>query len=218
MTDITPDLLLKAYAHGVFPMAKARDDNEVFWVQPKLRGVIPLNTFHISKSLQKRLRRGLYTVTVDRSFPQVIAACAKAVAGREDTWINNKIAKIFSDLFSSGLVHSIETWQDDELVGGLYGLAMGGAFFGESMFTVANDASKVALCHLVGILKRGNYALLDTQFLTDHLKQFGAIEISQKEYLTQLSTALAQQGEFGAPLDQGELEIVLSSQPKTQTS
>jgi leucyl/phenylalanyl-tRNA--protein transferase len=218
MTDITPDLLLKAYACGVFPMAKDRDDNEVFWVQPKLRGVIPLNTFHVSKSLQKRLRRGMYTVTVDRAFPQVIAACAKAAVGREDTWINNKIAKLFSDLFSAGLVHSIETWRDGELVGGLYGLAMGGAFFGESMFTVANDASKVALCHLVGILKRGNYALLDTQFLTDHLKQFGAIEISQKEYLTQLSTALAQQGEFGAPLDQGELEIVLSSQPKTQTS
>jgi len=218
MTDITPDLLLKAYAYGVFPMAKARDDTEVFWVQPKLRGVIPLNAFHISKSLQKRLRRNTYAVTVDQAFPEVIAACAEVAVGREDTWINDQITALFSDLFSAGLVHSVETWRDGQLVGGLYGLAMGGAFFGESMFTTANDASKVALCHLVGILKRGNYALLDTQFLTDHLKQFGAIEVSQKEYLNQLSAALAQQGEFGEPLTQGELEIVLSSQPNTQTS
>lgn len=218
MTDITPDLLLKAYAYGVFPMAKARGDAEVFWVQPKLRGVIPLDAFHVSKSLQKRLRKGTYTVTVDRAVPQVIAACAKTTVGREDTWINEQIEELFGNLFAAGLVHSVETWRGDELVGGLYGLAMGAVFFGESMFSTADDASKVALCNLVGILKRGNYVLLDTQFLTDHLKQFGAIEINQEKYLIQLNAALAQQGEFGEPLPQGELEAVLSSHPRTQTS
>ena len=218
MTEITPDLLLKAYAYGVFPMAKARDDSAIYWVQPKLRGVIPLGDFHVSRSLRKRLRRQTYTVTVDKAFSQVIAACAKQTEGRGDTWINNEIEHLFGGLFDVGLAHSVETWLNDELVGGLYGLAMGAAFFGESMFSRADDASKVALCNLVGILKQGNYVLLDTQFLTDHLKQFGAIEIEHKEYLSQLSSALAQQGEFGNPLPHGELELELSSQPKTQMS
>ena len=218
MTEITPDLLLKAYAYGVFPMAKARDDSEIYWVQPKLRGVIPLDDFHVSRSLRKRLRRETYTVTVDQAFSEVIAACAKETDGRGDTWINKEIERLFGDLFDVGLAHSVEAWLDGELAGGLYGLAMGAAFFGESMFSRADDASKVALCNLVGILKCGNYVLLDTQFLTDHLKQFGAVEIDQKEYLSQLSSALAQQGEFGEPLAQGELERELSSQPKTQTS
>ncbi len=218
MTEITPDLLLKAYAYGVFPMAKARDDNEIFWVQPKLRGVIPLNKFHVSRSLRKRLRRESFTVTVDKAFSQVIAACAKPADGRGETWINKEIERLFSDLFDVGLAHSVETWSNGKLVGGLYGLAMGAAFFGESMFAQEDDASKVALCNLVGILKRGNYVLLDTQFLTDHLKKFGAIEIDHKEYLSKLSAALAQQGEFGNPLPQGELELELSSQPKTQMS
>jgi leucyl/phenylalanyl-tRNA--protein transferase len=218
MTDITPELLLKAYAYGVFPMAKTRGDSDVFWVQPKLRGVIPLDAFHIPKSLRKRLRQKTFTVTVDRAFPEVIAACAQTTPERVDTWINDQIMNLFGDLYAVGLAHSIETWKDGELVGGLYGLAMGSAFFGESMFTHMDDASKVALCHLVGILKSGNYTLLDTQFITDHLKQFGAIEINQKDYLSQLSTALARQGKFGEPLPQGELEGVLASQPSTHTS
>lgn len=218
MTDITPELVLKAYAYGVFPMAKARNETDVFWVQPKLRGVIPLEAFHVSRSLRKQLRRGAFTITVDRAFPEVIARCAAATVEREDTWINEQIVGLFSDLFDAGLVHSVEAWEGGKLVGGLYGLAMGAAFFGESMFTISSGASKIALCHLVGILKRGNYVLLDTQFITDHLKQFGAIEVSQKDYLAQLSAALAQQGEFGEPLSQGELELVLSSQPSTQIS
>ena len=218
MTDITPELVLKAYAYGVFPMAKTRGDSDVFWVQPKLRGVLPLDAFHIPKSLRKRLRQGTFTVTVDTAFPEVIARCAKATAGRSDTWINDQIMNLFGDLYDAGLVHSVETWKDGKLAGGLYGLAMGAAFFGESMFTRVGDASKVALCHLVGILKSGNYALLDTQFITDHLKQFGAIEIGQKDYLAQLSAALARQGEFQGPLPHGELERVLFSQPSTQTS
>lgn len=218
MTDITPALLLKAYACGIFPMAKTRVDKDVFWVQPKLRGIIPLNDFHVSRSLRKRLRQNKYTVKVDTAFPEVLAGCAEQTSLRSDTWINSQIKEIFSSLFDAGVTHSVEAWKEGQLVGGLYGLTIGAAFFGESMFTRADDASKVALCHLVGILKRGNYVLLDTQFTTDHLKQFGAIEISQKDYLTKLSAALSRQGKFGEPLSQSDLERILSSQPSTQTS
>lgn len=218
MTEITADLLLKAYAYGVFPMAKSRADEKVFWVQPKQRGVIPLDQFHVSRSLRKTLRQGKFTVTVDRAFDAVMDLCAEPMPGREETWINDKIVELFVDLHQAGLAHSIETWRGNELVGGLYGLHMGGAFFGESMFSRTEDASKVALCNLVGILKRGNFTLLDTQFITDHLKTFGAIEIPQKEYLAQLSTALSQYGQFGPPLDQRALDAALFSQPNTQIS
>ncbi|MDX2223704.1 MAG: leucyl/phenylalanyl-tRNA--protein transferase [Rhodospirillaceae bacterium] len=218
MTDLTPDLVLKAYAYGVFPMAKSRADRTVFWVQPRLRGVIPLDRFHVPRSLRKRLRRGDYRVTVDRDFKGVLAGCAAQAPGREDTWINDKIVALFTDLHRAGLAHSIETWRDDELVGGLYGLAMGGAFFGESMFSRADDASKVALCQLVGIMKKGGFRLLDTQFITDHLKQFGAVEIPQKDYLTDLSAALAHLGSFQGPLEPDELAAVLFSHDSTQIS
>ncbi|MEQ9449909.1 MAG: leucyl/phenylalanyl-tRNA--protein transferase, partial [Rhodospirillaceae bacterium] len=169
MTDITPELVLKAYAYGVFPMAKSRGDSDVFWVQPKLRGIIPLDEFHVPRSLKKRLRKETFTVTVDKAFPDVIAGCAQSAEDRSDTWINDRIVGLFTHLHHAGLVHSVEAWKDGKLAGGLYGLAMGGAFFGESMFTRENDASKVALCHLVGILKWGDFTLLDTQFITDHL-------------------------------------------------
>lgn len=218
MTEITADLLLKAYAYGVFPMAKSRADEKVFWVQPKQRGVIPLDEFHVSRSLRKTLRKGKFTVTCDRAFDAVMDMCAEPMPGREETWINDKIVELFVDLHQAGLAHSIETWRGNELVGGLYGLAMGTAFFGESMFSRTEDASKVALCHLVGIMKRGGFTLLDTQFITDHLKQFGAIEIPQKEYLIQLSAALSQHAAFGPPLSQPELDAVLFSQPMTQIS
>ena len=209
MTDITSELVLKAYAYGVFPMAKSRQDADVFWVQPKLRGVIPLDQFHVPRSLRKRLRKGTYEVRINTAFNAVMAGCAEATEVRADTWINDRIIHLFNELHDAGLAHSVETWADGELVGGLYGLAMGAAFFGESMFSRATDASKVALCHLVAILKAGDFMLLDTQFITDHLKQFGAVEISQKEYLSQLSTALARQGRFAGPLSQAELEAVL---------
>ncbi len=218
MTDITPDLLLKAYAYGVFPMAKSRGDTDVFWVQPKLRGVLPLESFHLSRSLRKRMRQGEFSVTVDTAFDAVMAGCAEAAEGRPDTWINDRIIALFNDVHRAGLAHSVEVWRDDELVGGLYGLAMGAAFFGESMFSRVTDASKVALTHLAGILIKGDFTLLDTQFITDHLKRFGAIEISQEDYLTQLGTALTRQGRFGPPLSQGDLEAVLLSHRSTQTS
>jgi leucyl/phenylalanyl-tRNA--protein transferase len=211
MTDITAELVLKAYTYGVFPMAKSRGDTDVFWVQPKLRGVIPLDQIHISRSLRKTLRRGVFEVTVNRDFAGVMAGCAESTTHRADTWINNRIIDLFNELHDAGLAHSVECWADGKLAGGLYGLAMGAAFFGESMFSRATDASKVALVHLAGILKAGQFTLLDTQFITDHLKQFGAIEISQKEYLAQLSAALARQGTFGAPLTYDRLEALLVS-------
>ena len=218
MTDITADLVLKAYAYGVFPMAKSRGDEDIFWVQPKLRGVIPLDAFHVPKSLRKTLRRGHFTVTVDRDFQGVMAGCAEAGEGRPDTWINDRIVSLFTELHAAGVAHSVETWADGKLVGGLYGLAMGAAFFGESMFCRATDASKIALCNLVGIMKRGDFMLLDTQFITEHLKRFGAVEITQKDYLAQLGAALTREGRFGPPLDQRALEDALFSQRNTQIS
>ena len=217
-TDITPELVLKAYAYGVFPMAKSRGDTDVFWVQPKLRGVLPLDDFHVPRSLKKRLRQGKFTVTIDQDFAGVLAGCAESAEGRTDTWINDRIIQLFMALHQAHVAHSIEVWEDGALVGGLYGLAMGSAFFGESMFSRVTDASKVALCHLVGILKAGGFTLLDTQFITDHLKRFGTIEISQQEYLAQLSAALTRKGTFDGPLDQRGLEAVLFSQRITQTS
>ncbi len=217
-TEITADLLLKAYAYGDFPMAKSRGDTDVFWVQPKLRGVLPLDAFHLPRSLRKRLRQGSFTVTIDQDFIGVMAGCAEATETRADTWINDRIIQLFTELYEAGVAHSVEVWKDDVLVGGLYGLAMGSAFFGESMFSRETDASKVALTHLVGLLKQGGFTLLDTQFITDHLKQFGTIEISQQEYLAQLSEALTQKGRFEGPLSQRDLEAVLLSQRNTQIS
>ena len=219
---ITPELVLKAYAYGVFPMAKSRNDAEVFWVQPKLRGVLPLDQFHLSRSLRRTMRRGTFRVTVDADFAGVMEGCAESKEGRLDTWINDHIVGLFIHLHEAGLAHSIEVWRDDAdaaplLVGGLYGLAMGSAFFGESMFSRTTDASKVALTHLAAILIKGGFTLLDTQFLTDHLKSFGAIEIPQKDYLAQLGAALARKGEFGTPAAQPDLEALLS-QRSTQTS
>ena len=183
MTDITAELVIKAYTYGVFPMAKSRQDTDVFWVQPKLRGVIP-STSSTSPIRSASACAGALSPSPSMpAFAGVMAGCAESAEGRADTWINDRIIGLFTELYDAGLAHSIETWEGDALVGGLYGLAMGAAFFGESMFSRATDASKVALCHLAGILKTGGFVLLDTQFITDHLKQFGAVEISQKEYL-----------------------------------
>lgn len=215
---ITPELVLKAYAYGVFPMAKSRDAQDVFWVQPKLRGVLPLEAFHVPRSLKKTLRQGRFTVTVDTDFAGVLEGCAESTAVRSDTWINDHIMSLFTQLHDAGLAHAVEVRQDGDLVGGLYGLAMGSAFFGESMFSRVTDASKVALVHLVAILRKGGFTLLDTQFITDHLKRFGAVEIPQKAYLSQLSAALAQQGHFAGPADDSDVDAVLLSQRKTQMS
>lgn len=186
------DLLIKAYASGIFPMADARDDPETFWVEPKTRAIIPLDHFRMSRSLRKTIRSDRFRVTVDTAFAKVIAICAAEAGDRRETWINAEIEEAFNQLHRLGHAHSVECWLPDEergqeiLVGGLYGLAIGGAFCGESMFSRARDASKVALAWLVARLKAGGFALLDCQFMTDHLASLGAIEISQEAYLQDL--------------------------------
>jgi leucyl/phenylalanyl-tRNA---protein transferase len=184
------DLLLKAYANGIFPMADARDDPDTFWVEPKTRAILPLDGLLVSRSLAKTIRQDRFQVTVDTVFAQVIATCASAADDRQDTWINADIEEAFLALHVEGYTHSIECWQDGELVGGLYGLTMGRAFFGESMFSRATDASKVALAWLVARLRVGGFDLLDCQFMTDHLASLGVIEVSQKHYLGLLHAAL----------------------------
>jgi leucyl/phenylalanyl-tRNA--protein transferase len=188
---IDPDLLLRAYAIGVFPMADARDADEVFWVEPKRRAILPLDGFRLSHSLRKTLRSGTFKVTRDEAFAEIVRRCAD----REETWINAEIEESYRVLHLRGHAHSIECWQEGELAGGLYGVNLGAAFFGESMFSLKRDASKVALAWLVARLKVGGYRLLDCQFMTDHLRSLGAVEIRQEDYLVLLTEALS----AGAP-------------------
>jgi len=188
---LTPEMLLRAYAEGLFPMAERRGDPTLYWVSPEKRGIIPLDTFHVPHRLARTMRSGAFTVTADTAFRDVIEACAAPAPGREETWINDEILRLYCALHSTGHAHSIECWQDRELVGGLYGVRLGAAFFGESMFSRARDASKVALVHLVDGLKRGGFVLLDSQFITAHLARFGAIEIPREQYLMKLAHALS---------------------------
>lgn len=189
---LSAELLVYAYSKGVFPMAEHREDAEIFWVEPKKRGIIPLNDFHISHSLRRVIRKGIFEVKTDTAFREVMQNCAD----RKETWINDQILDSYCNLFDLGLAHSVECWREGNLVGGLYGVSLGGAFFGESMFSKETNASKVALCALVERLKAGGYILLDTQFLTSHLASFGAIEISQKDYLKLLKPALSIKASF----------------------
>ncbi|MFQ3595865.1 MAG: leucyl/phenylalanyl-tRNA--protein transferase [Sphingomonadaceae bacterium] len=192
-------LLLRAYAAGLFPMADTRDSPDVFWVEPRRRGLIPLDTFHLSRSLARTLRRERFRHTRDRAFERVIAACAEPAPGREQSWINFTIEDAYIRLHREGHAHSIETWDEDgNLVGGLYGVRLGGAFFGESMFSRATDASKAALAHLVLRLRLGGFTLLDTQFWTAHLGTFGAVEVKRGRYLVLLADALGVLGDWGA--------------------
>ena len=190
MAKLDPDLLLRAYSVGVFPMADSRDAASVFWVEPKKRGILPLDGFHLSRSLAKTLRSGRYQTTADRAFAEVVAACAAPTPGRPDTWINPEIEAAYSTLHTRGHAHSIETWADGELVGGLYGVRLGAAFFGESMFSRRRDASKVALAHLVARLRAGGFRLLDCQFQTEHLASLGAVEVDRAAYIALLDRAL----------------------------
>lgn len=188
--ELTPELLLNAYAQGIFPMSDDESDADFFWVRPKLRGLIPLNQFHIPKSLAKRIRQKPYDIRINTDFMGVITGCAESKQGRETTWINHTIRNACYELFKLGYCHTVEAWQDNALVGGLYGVSLGGAFFGESMFSRAIDASKICLVTLVEHLNTHGFTLLDTQFLTNHLSQFGAIEIPQAEYEKLLANAL----------------------------
>jgi leucyl/phenylalanyl-tRNA--protein transferase len=192
----TVDDLIACYARGVFPMADAREDESIFLIDPERRGVLPLEALHVPRRLARTVRSGLYDIRVDTAFDAVIEACAASRPGRLDTWINHTIQRLYGQLYARGLAHSVEAWAGDTLVGGLYGVSLGGAFFGESMFSTARDASKVALVHLVARLAAGGYQLLDTQFLTDHLQQFGVTEITRADYRRRLAKALAVQGDF----------------------
>jgi leucyl/phenylalanyl-tRNA--protein transferase len=187
---LTPEILLRAYAEGLFPMAERRGDPTLYWVSPDMRGIIPLEQFHVPHRLARTVRSGRFTVTADHCFRDVMLACAAPAPGREESWINDEILRLYTALHAGGHAHSIECWRDGALVGGLYGVRLGGAFFGESMFSRERDASKVALVHLVDALKRGGFTLLDTQFITSHLARFGAIEIPRQRYMALLHDAL----------------------------
>mgnify|MGYP006423460167 CR=1 FL=1 len=206
---LTPDLLLRAYAVGVFPMAESRGDQDIHWIDPEMRGVLPLESFHVPRRLRRRIRQGAFHVTADRDFAGVIAGCAAPTSERPDTWINATIERLYSDLATMGFAHSIEVWAGARLVGGLYGVALGGAFFGESMFSRASDASKVALVHLVLRLRKGGFSLLDTQFVTTHLAQFGAIEIRREQYRHLLTRAVPLAASFPATVGADEVEAFL---------
>lgn len=190
--DITPEILLSAYAAGLFPMAPDRASGELEWFRPSLRGILPLDGFHLSKRLARRVFSGVFTVTSNTVFSEVMQGCAEAAPGRETTWISGRIENLYEALFEKGHAHSIEVWSGTELVGGLYGVSLGGAFFGESMFSRQTDASKVALVHLVAVLKMQGFSLLDTQYGTQHLAQFGGIEIAASVYAGLLERAVAQ--------------------------
>ncbi|QDL97204.1 leucyl/phenylalanyl-tRNA--protein transferase [Rhodopseudomonas palustris] len=197
-SEITPDVLLRAYACGIFPMAESIDDPSLFWVEPDMRGIIPLGGFRVTSRLARTVRSDAFTVTVDRDFRAVIDGCAAPQPGRDDTWINRRIRELYIGLHDIGHCHSVEVWQDGDLAGGLYGVSLGRAFFGESMFHRVRDASKVALVHLVARLLAGGYTLLDTQFVTDHLKSFGAIEVPRLRYRSLLDDALEGEATFDA--------------------
>ncbi len=194
--DITPQVLLKAYSCGIFPMAEAADDPAIYWIEPQARGILPLNRLHVPKRLRRTIRQDNVEVRIDTDFAAVIKGCGAAKAGRETTWINDKIHKLYADLYDLGHCHTVECWRNGRLVGGLYGVELGGAFFGESMFSYETDASKVALVHLVARLIAGRFELLDCQFVTDHLKQFGTIEIDRAEFHVRLDNALKIKADF----------------------
>jgi len=195
MSELTPEILLHGYAMGIFPMAEHRDDPEIFWVDPRRRGVMPLDGFHISRSLARAMRRTSFTTSINHDFSDVVAACAD----RTDTWINDEIADLYGALHCGGHAHSLEIWEGDALVGGVYGVTLGRAFFGESMFSRRTNASKMALAALVDRLNRAGFRLFDTQFLTDHLSSLGAVEISRAAYHAQLEQAKIGQADFTAP-------------------
>lgn len=196
--DLTPELILRAYRAGIFPMAEDAEDSDIFWVSPDLRGIIPLDGFHASKSLRKAMRRSGWDIRVDTDWEGIIHGCATVGQDRETTWINATIRLVYGELFERGIAHTVEVWDGSELIGGLYGLAIGAAFFGESMFHRRTDASKMAMAHLVDRLNAGGFELLDTQFLTDHLASLGGIEITRADYEERLSRATAAQGDWHA--------------------
>ena len=210
--DLTPDMVLRAYAIGVFPMAEDRDDPDLFWIDPRMRGVLPLEDFHVPKRLRRTVRSSRFQVTFNQSFEDVIEGCAEATERRPRTWINDKILTLYTSLYRMNHAHSVEVWDGEELVGGLYGVSLGAAFFGESMFSRARDASKVALIHLAARLTRGGFTLLDSQFVTRHLQNFGAIEVPRAEYRAILADAVNGDADFSRDPTPDEVDQFLRAQ------
>lgn len=206
---LTPDILLRAYAIGIFPMAEGRHHAELHWIDPELRGILPLDRFHVPRKLRRRVRQGDLEVRCDSAFGRVIEACATPTATRRDTWINPTMERLYAELFEAGFAHSVECWREGRLAGGLYGVALGAAFFGESMFSRVPDASKVALVHLVLRLRKGGYRLLDTQFVTPHLSRFGAVEVRRETYRGLLAKAITTVAHFPLEVGAGEVEAFL---------
>lgn len=216
MVGLNPEIILRAYAVGLFPMAERHDDSTLYWIDPEKRGILPLDQFHIPRRLRRTIRRGQFEIRCDSAFEEVIRLCAEPAEDRSETWINDEIVRLYVDLHEMGRAHSVETWLDGQLVGGLYGVSIGAAFFGESMFSRVSDASKFALVHLVARLRKGGYKLLDTQFVTTHLHQFGTVEIHRSGYRQILSGALDVAATFHSDLSEEELEAFIQS--TTQTS
>jgi leucyl/phenylalanyl-tRNA---protein transferase len=200
VVGLTPDILLAAYAAGIFPMAESAEDPELFWVDPRRRGILPLDAFHVARRLRRVVRQSLFEIHCDSAFEDIVRGCAEASEKRPNTWINGEIVHLYAGLFARGAAHSVECWRDGTLAGGLYGVSLGGAFFGESMFSREREASKVALVHLVARLRLGGYRLLDTQFLTPHLARFGGIEITRARYHRLLAEALSYRAVFPSDL------------------
>jgi leucyl/phenylalanyl-tRNA--protein transferase len=211
--ELTPELLLRAYAMGIFPMAESAEDPELFWVDPERRGIIPLDAFHVPRRLRRTLRQGRFDIRCDTAFADVMRGCSEPSSERPKTWINEEIVRLYSALHERGHAHSVEAWSEGELVGGLYGVSLGAAFFGESMFSRATDASKVALVHLAARLVKGGFRLLDTQFVTGHLARFGAVEIPRTLYKRRLAAAVRSSAYFPRELPEDPLSVLQSSTP-----
>ena len=216
MATLTPETLLKAYAVGLFPMAERRDDETLYWIDPEKRGIIPLDRFHVPKKLRRTMRAEPFEIRCDTAFGEVIRNCAAPAPERAETWINDEIVELYCELHGMGRAHSVECWRHGTLAGGLYGVALGGVFFGESMFSRVTEASKVALVHLVARLRKGGFRLLDVQFVTEHLTQFGAVEIDRGGYRRLLADALDGHATFYRDIEPSDLETFLQS--TTQTS
>ncbi len=216
MAALTPETLLRAYAVGLFPMAERRDDETLYWIDPEKRGILPIDRFRLPRRLARKFRRRPFEVRCDTAFERVMRECAAPADDRPETWINDEIIALYTELNEMGRAHSVECWRDGRLVGGLYGVTLGAAFFGESMFSRETDASKIALAHLVARLRKGGYSLLDIQFVTEHLSKFGAVEIVRSGYRHLLAEALDRTATFYRELDPSEVERLL--QPMTQTS
>ncbi|QDG77216.1 leucyl/phenylalanyl-tRNA--protein transferase [Labrenzia sp. PHM005] len=216
--EITPQVLLKAYACGLFPMAESAEDPGLFWLEPERRGILPLDTVHIPRRLKRTIRSDVFEIRISTDFQGVINGCSEPMPGRRKTWINKEIRRLYGELFEMGYCHTVEAWQDGVLVGGLYGVSLNGAFFGESMFTFKTDASKVCLAHLVARLIAGGYTLLDTQFVTDHLSKFGTVEVARDAYNTLLSDALQKETDFYALSQRANGQDVLNVLNSQQTA